>query len=290
MKSVYYNCPFVPEELIAACGCRPRRLVPASENGVLSQTEGMCTFTEAWLESLLNKDANGEIFAAVFATSCDQMRRAYDIFLSQANQPAFLLNVPSMETLACLEYYQQELMRLHDFLCVFSGIPFDPTLLKQFRSTTMSYCQTDHRIKIAIAGGPVSEPIRNELRNILSESEAAIALDTCEDTQTANWQANMKNPSSRNAVTNIAKAYFKLPAIWKRPNHAFHRDLSATLSECNIDGIILFRHIFCDLWHSAAYELKACQPKPVLEVDLDGKSALSESAVSRIQAFLEMLA
>ncbi|MHC4552141.1 MAG: 2-hydroxyacyl-CoA dehydratase [Planctomycetota bacterium] len=288
MKSVYYTCPFVPEELIVACGGRPRRCVPALENGALSQTEGMCTFTEAWLGTLLNKAAAGEDFVAVFTTSCDQMRRAYDLFDPPFNRPAFLLHVPTTETAVCLSYYEQQLERLKRFLCSVTETEFDTHRIPPAQPATPVDCQPGI-INIAITGGPVCESILGQLQDILSQSRAQIVFDLSENAMTARWNpADSQSPPE--TVADIAKAYFELPAIWKRPNHPFYRQLTEQAAAHRTDGIILFRHVFCDLWHSAAYEIKNNLPQPVLEIDLDGKPTLSESAVSRIQAFLEMLA
>lgn len=287
--TVYYTCPFVPKEWIVACGGRPVRPTCALDNDGISLTEGMCTFTEAWLQFLLHRAGAGENFAAVFTTSCDQMRRAYDLYGSQSNRPAFLLNVPSGQTAACLAYYRQELERLTRFLCSVTGAKLDTGLIEPASTTPAAADRQEGRINIAITGGPVCKSIYDQLQGLLSQSQAQLALDLCENVIAAQW-TRTDNASPDETLTHLAQAYFALPAIWKRPNHSFHHELAGQAAVCEIDGIILFRHVFCDLWHSAAYDIKKSLPQAVLEIDLDGQANLSESAVSRIQAFLEVLA
>ena len=292
MMTVYYTCSFVPLELIAACGCMPQRLTPAFESSRLSQTEGMCSFTQSWLEVLLNK-AGKENFAAVFCTSCDQMRRAYDLYGQHSNQHAFLLNVPSTNTQHSLDYYRQELERLQQFLCSFSGKPFDKSQLKTMMSESGEKKLSSNNkrpLKIAITGKAAPASIQNALNEILDASNAGILLDVNNDKLAHHFLEFSRIPMQKDPLTELANSYFRLPAIWKRPNDIFYQRLTDEIRKNDIDGIILLRYIFCDLWHSTGYELKKRLAIPILEIDLDGNAELSASAVSRVQAFSEMLA
>lgn len=291
MKTVYTTSSFVPMELIAACGCEPRRLGGAIENRRLSQTEGMCSFTEAWLQGLLQKGET-EKFAAIFATSCDQMRRAFDLYRYHSAQPAFLLNVPATMTQHGLDYYRQELERLQRFLCDFGGIPFDKDRLKMMMTAPVPQktIADGKSLNIAITGESVSASIHDALNVILKLSNAGIALDVTEEKLADAFVKRNHTPLQRDPLAELASRLFQLPAVWRRPNHTFYQALAEKVEQQSLDGLIVFRYVFCDLWHSAIYELKKRLPIPILQLDLDDTNALSASVVSRVQAFAEMLA
>lgn len=277
-------------ELIAACGCVPRRLTGAVEVRRLSQTEGMCPFTEAWLGGLLEK-ARTEHFAAVFATSCDQMRRAFDLYCYHSAQPAFLLNVPATTTQHGLDYYRQELERLLRFLCDFGGMPFDKDRLKTLMTAPLpDRSPANYALDIAIAGESVSVAIHEELNTILNSVNAGIALDVTEEKLVDVFLKRNHTPMQRDPLAELASRIFQLPAVWRRPNHTFYQALTEKVEQQPVDGLIVFRYVFCDLWHSAIFELKKRLPIPILQLDLDDTNVLSASAISRVQAFAEMLA
>jgi benzoyl-CoA reductase/2-hydroxyglutaryl-CoA dehydratase subunit BcrC/BadD/HgdB len=289
MKTVYTTSSFVPMELIAACGCVPRRLGGDVEARRLSQTEGTCPFTEAWLGGLLEK-AKTDHFAAVFATTCDQMRRAYDLYGSKSKQPAFLLNVPATLTPQGLDYFRQELERLQRFLCDFGGMPFDKDQLKTLMTAPLPDQSSANKfpLNIALVGESVLAAIYDGLNAVLKLSHAGISLNLTEEPLSGPLGPS-KDTAVRDPLGDLARRLFYRPAVWRRPNHAFYRALTQRLGRDDIHGLIVLRYVFCDHWHSAVYELKKRLAVPVLQIDLDGSDALPASVVSRVQAFTEML-
>lgn len=292
MTTVYYTCSFVPSELISACGCVPQRLISVCKNSRLSGTEGMCSFTEAWLQDLLDRPET-EDFAAIFTTSCDQMRRAFDLYCHQSGRKALLLNVPSTRTPQALDYYRQELERLRTCLCTLSGKSFDENRLKKLMlgcTSKKDKPENKERIQIAFVGGPVPASIRSTVNTVLQTSNGSISFNTAENMLIDQFLEFNPVQTRQDPFKELTAGYFQLPAIWKRPNDLFYDWFTRKLRKNKIDGIILFRHLFCDLWHSQVYEFKNRFDIPVLDINLDGKASLSASAVSRIQAFLETLA
>lgn len=290
--TVYYSCSFVPPELIVACGCMPQRLAAACGNGRFSPKEGMCSYTKAWLAMLLEKSGN-EDFTAVFTTSCDQMRRAFDLYCRQSGRKVFLLNVPVMNTSRALDYYQQELKRLRTFLCTAGESDFDEDCLRKLMLRLAFKDDPPGGRKgpqIALTGGPIPRSIRQAVQDILRASNGQIFFDASEDTLIHHFLKFDPGQTKQEPLKELAAGYFQLPAIWRRPNELFYKWFGGQIHERDIDGIILFRHVFCDLWHSQVYEFKRRFDMPVLEIDLDGGISLSVSAASRIQAFLEALA
>ena len=284
--TVYYTCSFVPPELIRACGFRPCRLAPISKNIPQFQIEGMCSLTKAWLENLQDIANRNEACIAVFTTSCDQMRRAFDLICKKENIRAFLLDIPKTINEQSLCYYQHELLRLASFLCELSGESFNEDHLNIFLQEKKPPLQNpeSHRcMQIAIMGGPVPETILKHLEHITGLADARIGLHLTENHITPDESSKV------GSLKELGESYCNIPAIWKRPNNAFYDWLESQVQNTKIDAVLLFRHIFCDLWHSQVNEFKRRLQIPVLDIELDGQETLSAAAVSRVQAFLETL-
>lgn len=286
MTTVYYTCSFVPPELITACGCKPVRSIPALQNERGSLHEGICPFSQAWLESLSGVSEQKDAIA-VFSTACDQMRRAYDGFCSRSQSPAFLLNVPSTDTQNAFNYYEQELIRLKKFLCTLSGKAFAMSQL-YYPGNQNTPAASGKHTKIALVGGPVPNSIREQVTILLEAYDSKVTLHATEDRFASVFTPHQTRRQT--SLRELARHYFQLPAIWKRPNDRLYTWITEQVQEKHIDGVLLLRYVFCDLWHSSAYEFKRRLRVPLLEIDMDGGAELSASAVSRIQAFMETVA
>src|SRR5512137_2960200 len=93
MKAVLYTSAYVPAEWIAAHGLDPVRLVPSDQTDVppALNREGVCPFLRAFVSEAL---AYPNAAAIVLTTTCDQMRRSFDVVTHAGRAPTFLLNVP----------------------------------------------------------------------------------------------------------------------------------------------------------------------------------------------------
>jgi benzoyl-CoA reductase/2-hydroxyglutaryl-CoA dehydratase subunit BcrC/BadD/HgdB len=113
MKTVVYNSPFVPPEWIAAHGLRPLRMRPRAASAAAAPAlAGMCPLARAMLGEVISGGGD----AAVFATTCDQMRRIAGLAAAGA-APVFLMNVPATwQTPAAARLYRDELRRLGRWL------------------------------------------------------------------------------------------------------------------------------------------------------------------------------
>jgi benzoyl-CoA reductase/2-hydroxyglutaryl-CoA dehydratase subunit BcrC/BadD/HgdB len=220
------------------------------------------------------------------------MRRAFDVYQRQSGNHAFLLNVPSTSTPETLDYYRQELKRLQAFLCTVSGNTCDESRLKHLM---LSFVPGNEKPtgtngpKIAFTGGPVPASIHTAVIDLLRASNGNVHLDAAEDTLIYRYLKFRPDQIHQDPFSELATAYFQLPAIWKRPNDLFYDWFSQETHKRNIEGIIVFRHLFCDMWHSQVFELKHRFEIPILDINLDGTPCLSAWAVSRIQSFMEML-
>jgi benzoyl-CoA reductase/2-hydroxyglutaryl-CoA dehydratase subunit BcrC/BadD/HgdB len=286
MMNVYYTCPFMPRELITACGLSPCRqtLVLDTE----SRPEGMCSFTSAWLDGLQRKTAESERFAAVFSSSCDQMRRAFDVFVMTPEQHGFLLNVPSTNSERAFDLYLNELRRLQGYLCKLSGQAMDWKRVNERPFQEPQAAESNGAtIKIAVTGGPIAASVMEYVCSLVNDGGGEVVLKAAENDLKPALPMNLSE--EKDPLETLARAYFNIPAIWKRPNTAYFQWLGQRVQEQSAEGIILFRQSFCDVWHSQGQEIAKQTARPVLEIDLDGKGTLSAGAVSRIEAFLEAL-
>ncbi|MCF7708752.1 MAG: 2-hydroxyacyl-CoA dehydratase family protein [Verrucomicrobia bacterium] len=145
------------------------------------------------------------------------------------------------------------------------------------------------RSRLALIGGPIPASIRHDLDEFLRTYGAAVLLDVTENNMTQHIPRLNSGRTTGDEFTILASRYFRIPAVWKRPNTAIYTWFSNRVRQEQIDGVLLIRYVFCDLWHCALHEFKHRLSIPILEMDLDGGEALSASAFSRVQAFLEMI-
>lgn len=285
MMPVWYNCPFVPAELIAACSLSPRRFDADAGDFCTAQTEGICFAVEAFLTGLKKQTSP---YAVIFTTLCDQMRRAYDLYQANGGKNGFLLNVPVTTGPDAVALFTEELRQMEQFLCRLSGhaAQFD-TIKTDAPLSQSSESQRNGRAKIALIGGPVFACQLAALEHSLG-NRGAIVLNAAE-----NVIGEYRRPLNPAALkidlyVELAAAYLQTtPSIRTRPGHLFYQWLQTQLQATPVDGIILLRHPFCDHWRGAEYELRKRPLPPVLAVEWNGSP--QAAALSRLEAFLEML-
>jgi hypothetical protein len=57
-----------------------------------------------------------------------------------------------------------------------------------------------------------------------------------------------------------------------------------------VRGLIIWRYVWCDIWHAEVHRLKHWSPVPVLDLDAsDGDEGSLSRTAGRLEAFLEML-
>ena len=220
MLTVYYTNSFVPPELIAACGCLPQRLTGTLDSSRMVQGEGICAYTQSWLKNLLKKK-DSEAFVAVFANSCDQMRRSYDLYCRLSDRPAFLLDTPATDSQNALGYYKQELKRLQHFLTSQSGQLFDPKQLQSSASRTFRCEGSNQHLKIALVGEAVPPGIHRALTGLLNNSSMFVALDVTDDKLPGHFFEIGQDTAQNDPLATLASRYFELPDVRKRSNDAY---------------------------------------------------------------------
>lgn len=81
--------------------------------------------------------------------------------------------------------------------------------------------------------------------------------------------------------------------VFQRPNDAFYEQVHAKISERHLDGLIVVRTTWCDVWRLACVRLHEVVKVPVLEWVMDGQcqgqSFPDGSSTTRLEAFCELL-
>jgi benzoyl-CoA reductase/2-hydroxyglutaryl-CoA dehydratase subunit BcrC/BadD/HgdB len=243
---------------------------------------GMCPFARSFAEYAAGLD---DRTAVVFTTTCDQMRRAADLVALRRSGPVFLLNVPATRGELAERMYVAELERFGRFL---QAIGERPGHLKPPAPRLDCERQRGDAVRLAVVGSPIPELTAFE-RDIerLGGSLVLDASDSGERTRPATidpdtWRIN--------PLVALARAYLAMPAIHQRPNDRLLTWLTAEVVRRDIQGVILRRYVWCDLWHAMSPCIRESIGVPVLDIEVDADATVSSPRLStRISAFIEML-
>ena len=301
MKTVLYTSPYVPAEWIEAHGLEPCRVVPsggACAPAVLNG-QGVCPFVRTFCSHVLSAQGACGI---VMTTTCDQMRRAFDVVAQRAAVPALLMNVPrTWQTVAARRLYMGELERLSDFLIHTGGTrPTGDCLAEVMRA-----CEEGSRwrnrwaeahptaypvIPVALVGGPMRTQDL-ALFDLIREYGGFVALDATEGGEAGRHRPFDRRRLEDEPFLELADAYFDgIADVARRPNDGFYDWLGLHLKERDIRGVIVHRYPWCDLWHAEVERIRQCTGLAVLDLDAGGDDAPDDGRRrTRIGAFMEIL-
>ena len=278
MMTVRYVSPYVPAEWIAAHGLCPERLTPHAAEMRHAHT-GECCYAEAFVD-LANADTSGAAF--VFATTCDQMRRASE-FVDTAS-PAFILNVPATwQTEGVRSYYRTELERLGDFLVSVGGTPPERSRLIEViagydaarqelraahtRLSGRAYAEAIlafHRhgpgpvdagvgnrtggAPLALVGGPLFESHLGVFDGI-EQAGGRVVLDATTTGERTLPGAISLEHLQEDPLDALVGAYFDtIPDAFRRPNTRLFDWLEHECQSRQVRGILFHAYPWCDLW------------------------------------------
>ena len=81
--------------------------------------------------------------------------------------------------------------------------------------------------------------------------------------------------------------------VFQRPNMAFYEQVHARIAERHLDGLIIVRTTWCDVWRLACVRLHEVVKVPVLEWVMDGQcqgqSFPDGASTTRLEAFCELV-
>jgi len=324
-KKISYCCPFVPAEWIAAHGFDPHRFFPVGkENNPSAGVAGLCSYAGAVVEEAFTND-DSEVM--VLTTLCDQMRRATDLLTGKGLSSFFLMHVPTVYgNEEARRLYRDELERLGRFLVRhggtraadgrtaeimmdfdirrselrasrnhLTGLQFTEACMEfqktgKFTSPVSSSEQKSPGVRIGLLGGPLMERHLNII-DFIEQSGGTIALDG-----TDTGERSLPAPFDRSRIAEdpleaLTTAYFdNIPHPFRRPDVLFYQWLDRETEARSINGLLILRHTWCDIWHGEVARLKEWSDIPVLDIDMGGQDNGNENRIkNRIIAFLEML-
>jgi len=323
VTTVVYSSPFVPAEWLAAHGARPMRIRPDAASAARSAAPvaGMCPYARALAgEAMALRD--GQV--AVFATTCDQMRRAAEWAALEAPAPVFLFNVPATHATPAARLYRDELHRLGRFLARRgAGEPSRDKLADVMESyddrrrelrdalgilapreaseamaafdldgrprTEGARCSLPHGFPVAVVGGPLMRGDAQVFDRI-EEAGGVVVLDGTESGARTIPAPFDRRRLRDEPVLELVDAYFgSIPDAFRRPDDALVAWLGRELASSGARAIILWRYVWCDLWAAFAARAGELAGLPVLDLDVSGDEGADRRTANRLQTFLEVL-
>ncbi len=287
------------------------------------EAEGRCPYAAAFAAGV----ESGDAVAAVFAVTCDQMRRSAEDG-DREGAGRFLFHVPSTwQTPAAHRYYRAELRRLGRFLERVGGRAPEPGRLasemerfERLRErlaglrdgmTSRAHAELTARFHAAgelpeadgdgsgnsRGGIPLlllGSPLRTcdlGLLDAIDRAGGRVILDATESGE-REWPRRFdRRRLGSDPLDELADAYFgHIPAVFRRPNTALFDWLAEARRTLPFRGTVLVTHPWCDLWRAELPRVRAVLDSPVLAVDLAGDGVPDGSWATRVQALLEMSA
>ena len=298
MKYIAYSSPFVPPEWIAAHGFTPRRVNPPTldVDGPVPMKQGVCPF----MRSMLNHaSAQTDLAGIVVTTTCDQMRRGQEMLSASSAGPVFLMNVPATwRTVAAQRRYFAELERLGRFMVRAGGSAPErgqlAAVMIEHEQSRRDLAGSDgcepavQGPRLAIVGGPLPGGGRGII-DVVREFGGNVVLDGTETGERCLPGSFDGRRMREDPMTELADAYFGvIPDIFRRPNSELFVWLKREIAAREAAGVILFRHVWCDLWHAEVGRLREWLNVPLLDVELDEGDAEGRCR-GRVEAFLEAM-
>lgn len=277
VKKVFYESRFVPAELISACGFEPVRITPADDEKSILERQGLCPYAH----SVINRSFAGDgLFIAV--TSCDQMRRGFELIQNRLKDKCFLLNSPSGTGQAAFEIYLRSLKRMVDFLKGHGGI--EPNI--KLAQAKFTKGETNHagKVVIGLIGGPFFQ--YEQLYQIVKAKSDAAVVDLTESglMGQVTFPDDQAEPFQR-----LARGYFNLPSAGRRPDKILHDWLGEQIEKHKISGLIMVRYVWCDLWAGQLFNIKERTGLNILKLDMQNPGRLDGRDICRIEAFAEAI-
>jgi benzoyl-CoA reductase/2-hydroxyglutaryl-CoA dehydratase subunit BcrC/BadD/HgdB len=325
MRTVACSSPFIPPEWIVAHGFQPAwaPLGRATEHASAGVNRGLCAYAESLLDAAT---ADGAMSALVMATTCDQVRHVAALAEARGRLPLFLLNAPATwENPAARQYYREELQRLGRFLVELGGQPPSQDALasvmfrydrareairlgaSRWPARRLAEAILEYRngmpaasivadsapgrgVPLALVGGPLM-PQDFAIFELVERSGGRIVLDASETGERTLPPALRSEAVSDRPLETLADAYFLgIPDVFRRPNDCLYKWLGQQMALRKVEGIVLRRYVWCDLWHAELRRLAQWSRVPLLEIDVaDDEDSFPGRTLERLEAFLDTL-
>ena len=143
--------------------------------------------------------------------------------------------------------------------------------------------------RIAILGGPLRKSDFG-IFDLIGNTGGDVVLDATESGERTLPARFDGERLQQDPLAELAHAYFGTIAdISRRPNSILYKWLDRKIAERSVQGIILWRYVWCDLWHAEVECLRERTGLPILNLDVDGTPGTftNPRVTTRIQAFLD---
>ena len=255
MKRIAVLSNAIPDAWFTPCGVEVVRQVDYVRYTPVPLRAGMCAHL-AYLPTLL-EDVDG----IVLATSCDQMRRGAE-WLGDT-QRIFLFDVPSAP---CEALLRLERSRLERWVLALPSQKVVQAFLPAH--------QTPH-VQTGMSAPPCTGIIGGHFCGNVERVHCFFARHGI---RVDLWGCEGGEP---------------VGDICQRPNDAFYANLNRIIHERKLDGLIVVRTTWCDIWRAAFVRLQETLAVPVTEWVFDGQCAEQPfpdaRSATRLEAFCELL-
>ncbi len=313
---VAYVSPFVPPEWLEACGAEPVRIRPRRDARDAGPATGACAFARATLSAAL---AGRDAGAFVFATTCDQMRRAAERAAAGAAR-TFLLNVPTTwQTPAALRLYRDELERLAGAVASWGGHAPAPAGLaaamrrhEALREEVLAEAARRgprafdrlfagpgahegpdpppaRRVPLALVGGPLGAQDAALVDRIARAGGSGVLDGTETGARTLPARFDRRRLDAEPLAVLVEAYAGSLPDVSRRPDDALYAWLRREVPLSGARGVLLVRPVWCDPWAAHAERIAAATGRPGLALALDGDGGAGPGVDGRSEAFGGML-
>lgn len=145
-------------------------------------------------------------------------------------------------------------------------------------------------VPVVLVGGPIV-PQHFPLFDIIESAGGRVVLDG-----TGSGERSMPPPFDRCRLRRdpfevLVDTYFRgIPDAYRRPNHELYEWLGCKIRERAARGVIHRSYTWCDTWRAEAQRMREWADVPVLAITTGVDREIGGHTVSRIEAFMEMLA
>lgn len=264
MKTIAVLSHAIPNDWLEGLDVAVVRDADCARHAPVPLRAGVCGYL-AFLPALL-----AEVDGMVLTTSCDQMRRAAEWLNDDAR--VFLFNLPS--TFHQERLFEAEKVRLLKWV---AQLPQVSDRSKQYGEEVIdarTEGQQDARrednketLSIGVLGGHFCGDQQSVVR-FFEKQGIRISLWGCESGE-------------------------RVGDVFQRPNATFYDQVQTLINKRHIEGLIVARTTWCDVWRLASVRLHEVVNVPVLEWVMDsqchGQPFPDGASTTRLEAFCELL-
>ena len=264
MKTIAVLSLAIPDEWFAGLEVALVRDINSVPSEPLTLRAGMCG-TLAFLPALL-----AQVDGLVLTTSCDQLRRAAEWLNDEAR--VFLFNFPSTR-------HQERLLEAEKARLVKWAVQ-----LPQPANRLIPCCE---------AGRDARTQGRQDARR--EDNKVTLSIGVLGGHFCGDQQSVVQFFEKRGIRISLwgCEGGERVGDVFQRPNTAFYEQVQAKIAERHLDGLIVVRTTWCDVWRLACVRLHEVVKVPVLEWVMDGQcqgqSFPDGASTTRLEAFCELL-